>query len=49
MREAVLAPTSPITKITTTPTYEMVEQGTFVKGQFVRLFLSKNNTVRSKF
>lgn len=38
------ASTSPITKITTTPTYEMVTPGTFIKGQFVRLFLSKNNT-----
>ena len=35
---------SAVEKITTTPTYEMVEPGTFVKGQFVRLFLSKNNT-----
>lgn len=38
------ASASPIAKITSTPTYEMVEPGTFVKGQFVRLFLSKNNT-----
>ena len=35
---------SPIAKITSTPTYEMVTPGTFIKGQFVRLFLSKNNT-----
>ena len=38
------ASASPIAKITTTPTYEMVTPGTFIKGQFVRLFLSKNNT-----
>lgn len=38
------ASASPIAKITTTPTYEMVAPGTFIKGQFVRLFLSKNNT-----
>lgn len=36
--------TGPIEKITTAPTYEMVTPGTFIKGQFVRLFLSKNNT-----
>ena len=35
---------SAVEKITTTPTYEMVTPGTFIKGQFVRLFLSKNNT-----
>lgn len=38
------ASASPIAKITSTPTYEMVTPGTFIKGQFVRLFLSKNNT-----
>lgn len=38
------ASTGPIEKITTTPAYEMVAPGTFIKGQFVRLFLSKNNT-----
>lgn len=38
------ASASPIAKITTAPTYEMVTPGTFIKGQFVRLFLSKNNT-----
>lgn len=38
------ASASPIAKITTVPTYEMVTPGTFIKGQFVRLFLSKNNT-----
>lgn len=43
------ASTGPIEKITTTPTYEMVEPGTFVKGQFVRLFLSKNNTDTPSF
>ena len=36
------ASASPIAKITSTPTYEMVTPGTFIKGQFVRLFLSKN-------
>ena len=35
---------SPVEKITSTLSYEMVTPGTFVKGQFVRLFLSKNNT-----
>ena len=38
------ASASPIAKITSTPTYEMVTPGTFIKGQFVRLFLGDDNT-----
>ena len=33
-----------LSKITTTPTYESVDASVYTKGQFVRLFLSSDNT-----
>ena len=33
-----------LSKITTTPTYETVDASVYTKGQFVRLFLSSDNT-----
>lgn len=39
----------PIEKLTTTPTFEAVAPGTYIKGETVRLFLSKDNTATPSY